>query len=263
MAPSQLLRNNGPFCFDQGCPPPPPPALVPSTLDVAYDYFYSSALPPLPLPDRGVHSFDRPDSSRSLPMAGRYQKKFKQMAGMGMTGEEFDALPVAVRRKVRSDTFCHSSSYWVEVLLSCVTCFLSCSRPPLRLPPPSPFVKEDRGTVHDVSKTTKQFLAKPIANSQKQPPLRRCVSTLRHCLGMDCSNQRSSRVESSSRTATTQAPSPHARWCCKWYLKWYLQVRCPLAPTPLTRLRHRHGHGHGQRQRGNSIDYCIYSAVDY
>jgi hypothetical protein len=33
-------------------------------------------------------------------MAGRYRKDMKQMTGSGMTGDEFEALPVAVRRKV-------------------------------------------------------------------------------------------------------------------------------------------------------------------
>jgi hypothetical protein len=38
-----------------------------------------------------------------MPIAGRHQKKLHQMTGLDMTGEEFDALPAAVRRKVRGD----------------------------------------------------------------------------------------------------------------------------------------------------------------
>lgn len=44
---------------------------------------------------------DRPTSSRSVPSAGRFRKNMKDITGYGPTEEEFDALPIAVRRKVR------------------------------------------------------------------------------------------------------------------------------------------------------------------
>jgi hypothetical protein len=95
------------FTFDQTTPPLP----VPVHVDAASYYFPSGR--------GGGHGHgyghggapswvERPDSSRSMPMAGRHQKKLKQMASssssQAMTGEEFDALPLAVRRKVRA--FC-------------------------------------------------------------------------------------------------------------------------------------------------------------
>ncbi|KAG0647928.1 hypothetical protein D0Z07_5628 [Hyphodiscus hymeniophilus] len=48
---------------------------------------------------RPSFTFDRPHSSQSLPSAGRFRKNMKNMTGFGTTDEEFEALPVAVRRK--------------------------------------------------------------------------------------------------------------------------------------------------------------------
>jgi hypothetical protein len=50
-----------------------------------------------------AQSFDRPSSARSLPSSNRYRKNMKEMTGFGTTEEEFEALPIAVRRKVRRD----------------------------------------------------------------------------------------------------------------------------------------------------------------
>jgi len=47
-----------------------------------------------------AQSFDRPSSARSLPSSKRYRKNMKEMTGFGTTEEEFEALPIAVRRKV-------------------------------------------------------------------------------------------------------------------------------------------------------------------
>jgi hypothetical protein len=47
-----------------------------------------------------AQSFDRPESARSLP-TGRFHKNMKEITGFGMTEEEFDSLPIAIRRKVR------------------------------------------------------------------------------------------------------------------------------------------------------------------
>jgi hypothetical protein len=46
-------------------------------------------------------TFDRPHSSQSLPSAGRFRKNMKDITGFGTTDAEFEALPIAVRRKVR------------------------------------------------------------------------------------------------------------------------------------------------------------------
>ncbi|PMD41535.1 hypothetical protein L207DRAFT_426513 [Hyaloscypha variabilis F] len=46
-----------------------------------------------------AQSFDRPSSARSLPSSKRYRKNMKEMTGFGTTEEEFEALPIAVRRK--------------------------------------------------------------------------------------------------------------------------------------------------------------------
>jgi hypothetical protein len=68
-----------------------------------------------------AQSFDRnrishrPNSSRSLPASRRFRKNMKEITGFGTTGEEFEALPVAVRRKVRSQT--HVVLCAVRVLL--------------------------------------------------------------------------------------------------------------------------------------------------
>lgn len=48
-----------------------------------------------------AQSFDRPGSSQSLPNTRRFRKNMKEMTGFGTTEEEFEALPIAVRRKVR------------------------------------------------------------------------------------------------------------------------------------------------------------------
>lgn len=59
--------------------------------------------PPSPSSPRALYaaSFDRPVSSRSMPNT-RYRKNMKEMTGFTTTEEEFDALPLAVRRKVRT-----------------------------------------------------------------------------------------------------------------------------------------------------------------
>lgn len=56
-----------------------------------------------PLSPRALYaqSFDRPGSSQSLPNTRRFRKNMKEMTGFGTTEEEFEALPIAVRRKVR------------------------------------------------------------------------------------------------------------------------------------------------------------------
>ncbi len=58
--------------------------------------------PGSPLSPRTLYAqcFDRPLSSRSLP-SGRFRKNMKDITGFGTTEEEFEALPIAVRRKVR------------------------------------------------------------------------------------------------------------------------------------------------------------------
>ena len=96
MAPSLLRNDPRQPSHDFHCPPrrPPPPL-------EAFHFFDSPVLPPPPSLD--VRSFDRPLSARSMPIAGRSLKKPQQMAGLDITGEEFDALPAAVRRKVRYD----------------------------------------------------------------------------------------------------------------------------------------------------------------
>lgn len=55
-------------------------------------------------------TFDRPHSSQSLPSAGRFRKNMKDITGFGTTDEEFEALPIAVRRKVRALLFKLSTS---------------------------------------------------------------------------------------------------------------------------------------------------------
>ncbi|KAG4435541.1 hypothetical protein IFR05_008980 [Cadophora sp. M221] len=54
-----------------------------------------------PLSPRALYaqSFDRPGSSQSLPNTRRFRKNMKEMTGFGTTEEEFEALPIAVRRK--------------------------------------------------------------------------------------------------------------------------------------------------------------------
>jgi hypothetical protein len=65
-----------------------------------------------PLSPRTLYaqSFDRPSSARSLPSSKRFRKNMKEMTGFGTTEEEFEALPIAVRRKVRGDIFITSNS---------------------------------------------------------------------------------------------------------------------------------------------------------
>ena len=78
----------------------------------------SSALSPRTL---YADSFDRPLSSRSLPAGGRFRKNVKEMTGFATTEEEFEALPIAVRRKVRALVV----SRWTRVLDTYyTTCFL-------------------------------------------------------------------------------------------------------------------------------------------
>ena len=65
-----------------------------------------------PLSPRTLYaqSFDRPSSARSLPSSKRFRKNMKEMTGFGTTEEEFEALPIAVRIKVRGDIFITSNS---------------------------------------------------------------------------------------------------------------------------------------------------------
>ena len=60
-----------------------------------------------PLSPRTLYAqtFDRPSSSRSLPSGRFARKNMKEMTGFGTTEEEFEALPIAVRRKVRRYIF--------------------------------------------------------------------------------------------------------------------------------------------------------------
>ncbi|TVY24584.1 hypothetical protein LHYA1_G006288 [Lachnellula hyalina] len=51
-----------------------------------------------------AQTFDRPSSSRSLPST-QYRKNMKEFTGFETTEAEFDALPLAVRRKVCSTIF--------------------------------------------------------------------------------------------------------------------------------------------------------------
>ncbi|CZT45475.1 uncharacterized protein RSE6_05789 [Rhynchosporium secalis] len=48
-----------------------------------------------------AQSIGCPGSSRSLPHTQRFRKNMKEMTGFGTTEEEFDALPLVLRRKVR------------------------------------------------------------------------------------------------------------------------------------------------------------------
>lgn len=81
---------------------------------------YSSTNPPTHLPPSPLaspralyaESFDRPTSSHSTLSSTRYRKNMKEMTGWTTTEEEFDALPMAVRRKVRVS----SSSLGLSVL---------------------------------------------------------------------------------------------------------------------------------------------------
>jgi hypothetical protein len=80
-----------------------------------------------PLSPRTLYaqSFDRPSSARSLPSSKRFRKNMKEMTGFGTTEEEFEALPIAVRRKVRGDIFITSNSsrsrascWWLHCIAS-------------------------------------------------------------------------------------------------------------------------------------------------
>jgi hypothetical protein len=79
-----------------------------SLLYTSTNYFSTASSPISPPPSpltspRALYadSFDRPTSSRSLPSVHRYRKNVKEMTGFTTTEEEFEALPLAVRRKVR------------------------------------------------------------------------------------------------------------------------------------------------------------------
>jgi hypothetical protein len=83
-----------------------------------------------------AQSFDRPQSSRSLP-SNRFRKNMKEMTGFGTTEEEFEALPIAVRRKVRQDSSAsiHTrgrsrASFW---LLRCIRSASWKARPQYRV----------------------------------------------------------------------------------------------------------------------------------
>jgi hypothetical protein len=74
--------------------------------------------PPSPLSARALYaeSFDRPISSRSLP-TNRYRKNMKEITGFTTTEEEFDALPIAVRRKVRASSIAPFLLHRIVVIL--------------------------------------------------------------------------------------------------------------------------------------------------
>lgn len=102
MALSQRLNgSSSSFSFDER----PPPYMYSYNLDHEEDLAVS---PPTwcPPPRRDLHLVDRPQSSRSF--SGRHQRQDRApftgtaTADPGMTAEEFEALPAAVRRKVRA-----------------------------------------------------------------------------------------------------------------------------------------------------------------
>jgi hypothetical protein len=101
MAPSPRLNGSFSFSFEER----PPPYMYTYNLDHDEDL---AASPPtwLPPPRRDLHLVDRPHSSRST--SGRHQRQDRTpttgtaTADPSMTAEEFDALPAAVRRKVRA-----------------------------------------------------------------------------------------------------------------------------------------------------------------
>jgi hypothetical protein len=72
-----------------------------------------------PLSPRTLYaqSFHRPSSARSLPSSNRYRKNMKEMTGFGTTEEEFEALPIAVRRKVRRDILYRVEQWSIPGLL--------------------------------------------------------------------------------------------------------------------------------------------------
>jgi hypothetical protein len=73
-----------------------------------------------------AQSFHRPSSSQGIT-AGRYRKDMREMTGYGPTEDEYDALPIAVRRKVRSQSppFCFISP---PHGLACPPLLASCPR---------------------------------------------------------------------------------------------------------------------------------------
>jgi hypothetical protein len=89
-----------------------PPALQVPSMDLPFyssttlssstsDLNSAAALSPRTL---YAQSFDRPTSSSSLP-PGRFRKNMKDITGFTTTEDEFDALPIAVRRKVCHNNF--------------------------------------------------------------------------------------------------------------------------------------------------------------
>jgi hypothetical protein len=73
-------------------------SLSSSTSNLNFDPNSTTPLSPRTL---YAQTFDRPLSSRSLPSRRFARKNMKEMTGFGTTEEEFEALPIAVRRKVR------------------------------------------------------------------------------------------------------------------------------------------------------------------
>jgi hypothetical protein len=73
-------------------------SLSSSTCNLNFDPNSTTPLSPRTL---YAQTFDRPLSSRSLPSGRFARKNMKEMTGFGTTEEEFEALPIAVRRKVR------------------------------------------------------------------------------------------------------------------------------------------------------------------
>ena len=81
------------------------PSLSSSTSDLnpnSATLLSTRALYALSFDQNATFTFDRPHSSQSLPSAGRFRKNMKDITGFGTTDEEFEALPIAVRRKVCS-----------------------------------------------------------------------------------------------------------------------------------------------------------------
>jgi hypothetical protein len=77
-------------------------SLSSSTSNLNFDPNSTTPLSPRTL---YAQTFDRPSSSRSLPSGRFARKNMKEMTGFGTTEEEFEALPIAVRRKVRQYVF--------------------------------------------------------------------------------------------------------------------------------------------------------------
>ena len=91
-------------------PSPMPPFYSSTTLSSSTSDLNSSLTTPLSprtlyaqsFDQNRIFTFDRPHSSQSLPTAGRFRKNMKDITGFGTTDEEFEALPIAVLRKVGS-----------------------------------------------------------------------------------------------------------------------------------------------------------------